>query len=101
MSWTCHFCKRDFMDREEPTIVRFRHETYSGEEFFIYQKACRSCADHYSAVVEKLEDGQEIDLGRQVWKEGRLCDSPPAPAVKPEQMTLDQAGQLDLFKEEA
>jgi hypothetical protein len=95
----CHYCKREFHKRDIPRRARFRHETYGGEPFFIYVLLCGSCARTLNHGAEVLEDGDPLELDQVTWQQGRLCDSKPEPAVKPEQMTLDQQGQLDLFKE--
>ena len=99
MSDRCHYCKREFRERDIPTRARFRHETYGGEPFFLYVLLCGSCARTLNHGAEVMGDGYPIELDSPTWRPGRRCDSPPAPAVKPEQMTLDQQGQLDLFKE--
>jgi len=98
MTDRCHYCKREFRERDIPARGRFRYETYAGEPFYIYILLCGECARTLNHGAEIMGDGYPIELDRPVWKEGRPCDSPPAPAVKPEQMTLDQQGQLDLFK---
>lgn len=96
----CHYCKHEFVQRERPVLARFRHETYGGEEFFIYITMCGNCARSINHGAEILNEDALPPLEQQTWRQGRLRDSPPAPAVKGPQMTIDEAGQLKLFEEE-